>query len=91
MLFLIPVAQQMCVVSIRYNAMHVDSLPTDADLQETYSCKVFKFGAGDTYQSLKQVKLPVSIAGMDARIRTDVVDCEIPLLLSKGSIKNADA
>ena len=78
-------------------------MPTDADLQETYSGKVFKFGAGDTYQSLKQVNIPVSIAGMDACIRSDVVDCEIPLflskkqnceiplLLSKGSLKDADA
>ena len=42
-------------------------------------------------QSLKQVNIPVSIAGMDTHIRTDVVGCEIPLLLSKGSLKDADA
>ena len=40
---------------------------------------------------MKQVNIPVSITGMDARIQTDVVDCEIPLLLSKGSLKDADA
>ena len=78
------------VCGINWLQCYVDSLPTDADLQETYSSKVFKFGAGDTYQSLKQVNIPVSIAGMDARIQTDVVDCEIPLLLSKGSLKHAD-
>ena len=32
-----------------------------------------------------EVNNPVSIAGMDACIRTDVVDCEIPLFLPKGS------
>ena len=62
---------------------YADSLPTDADLHETYSGKVLKFGAGDKYQSLKQVNIPVNIAGMDA----DVVDCEVSLLLSKGSLK----
>ena len=79
------------VCGINWLQCYVDSLPINAGLQETYSGKVFKFGAGDTYQSLKQVDIPVSIAGMDARIRTDVVDCEIPLLLSKGSLKDADA
>ena len=79
----------MC--GINWLQCHADSLPADTNLQETYSGNVFRFGAGDTYQSLKEVNIPVSIAGMDARIQTDVVDCEIPLLLSKGSIKAADA
>ena len=48
---------------------YADSLPIDAGLQETYSGEVFKFGAGDTYQLLMQVNIPVSIDGMDARIR----------------------
>ena len=79
------------ICGINWLQCYVDSLPTDVDLQETNSCKVFNFGAGDTYQSLKQVNIPVSIAGMDACTRTDVVDCKIPLLLLKGSLKDADA
>ena len=77
------------VRGINWLQCYVDSLPTDANIQETYSYKVFKFGVGDTYQSLKQVNIPVSIAGMHKR--TDAVDCEIPLLLSKGSLKDTDA
>ena len=79
------------ICGINWRQCYVDVLPTNTDLQETYSGKVFKFGAGDAYQSLKPVNIPVSIASMDACIRTGVVNCEIPLLLSKGSLKDADA
>ena len=43
------------------------------------------------YPSLKQVNIPFNIDGMQARILTDVVDCEVPLLLSKQSMKAANS
>ena len=64
----------MC--GINWLQCHVDLLPTDTDLQETYSGKIFKFVGGDTYQSLKQVNtgiLTISIAGLNALIQTDVL------------------
>ena len=39
------------------------------------------------YPSLKQVNIPFNTDGMQARILTDAVDCEVPLLLSKQSMK----
>ena len=84
-LFLIPVAEQMFVVSVDY------WLPTDTDLQEICNGKVLKFGAVDTYPSLQQVNTPASTDNMDACIYTDVGGCEIPLPISKGRLKNADA
>ena len=70
---------------------YTDTLPEGVDLQECASLKSFKFGPGDTFNSIKQVNIPVDIAGMKAHIVTDVVDCEIPLLLSKSSLKAADS
>ena len=70
---------------------YTDTLPEGVDLQECASLKSFQFGPGDTFNSIKQVNIPVDIAGMKAHIVTDVVDCEIPLLLSKSSLKAADS
>lgn len=41
------------------------------------------------YHSLKKVNLPINIGGKPGYILTDLVDCEVPLLLSKHSIKEA--
>ena len=51
----------------------------------------FRFGPGRSFVSLKQVNIPVNIGGMQARILTDVVDCEIPFLLSTPSLKAANS
>ena len=44
-----------------------------------------------TLPSIKQVNIPVHIGEEPGYILTDVVDCEIPLLLSKDSMKKADS
>lgn len=53
------------------------------------SNKSFKFGGGETKPSLEQVIFPCSMAGKDIFISTDVVDSDIPLLLSKNAMKQA--
>ena len=70
---------------------YTDTLPDGVDLQEKSSGKSFRFGPGRSFVSLKQVNIPVNIGGMQARILTDVVDCEIPLLLSTPSLKAANS
>ena len=70
---------------------YLDTLPEGVDLQERSSTKSFKFGPGQSYVSLKQVNIPVDIGGLPAKILTDVVDCEIPLLLSTPSLKAANS
>jgi transposase InsO family protein len=49
----------------------------------------FKFGGGTVLQSKKIVKFPCVIAGTECEIQTDVVSSDIPLLLSKDSMKKA--
>ena len=47
------------------------------------------FGDGTTIKSVKKLALPCWIAGIRATLSTDVVDCNIHLLLSKQSMKKA--
>jgi hypothetical protein len=49
----------------------------------------FTFGDGRSVSSLKRVVIPCHIAAKRATIRTDVVACDIPLLLSRSSMKQA--
>ena len=53
------------------------------------SSSTFTFGDGVTIKSNQKVTLPCYIGGMRSTITTDVVDCDIPLLLSKRSMKKA--
>ncbi|CAC5386683.1 unnamed protein product [Mytilus coruscus] len=48
-----------------------------------------KFDDGQTVYSYQSVKLPATIGSLNCYIETEVVDCEIPLLLSKDSLKRA--
>ncbi|VDI35885.1 Hypothetical predicted protein [Mytilus galloprovincialis] len=49
--------------------------------------KVFKFGGGTRLKSIGEYSLPAVIAGKD--VTTDVVDSDIPLLLSRTAMKKA--
>ena len=51
--------------------------------------KYFKFGDRLKVKSLKKVTLPCVIAKMNVKIMSDVVDADIPLLLSKTAMKRA--
>ena len=39
---------------------------------------------------MKRVTIPCFVAGLRSEIITDVVDCDIPLLLSKDAMKRAN-
>ena len=47
----------------------------------------FRFGNGASFKSLKRVTMPMYLGQLRTRISTDVVECEIPLLFSKNSLK----
>ena len=49
-----------------------------------------KFGDGWRVASIEKVTIPATISEQPVRIRTDVVREEIPLLLSKKSMKKAE-
>ena len=68
---------------------YLDSLSSNDDVTEAPSTKAYQFGPSKVYQSIKKVNIPINIGGKPGHILTDVVDCEVPLLLSKHSIKEA--
>ena len=70
---------------------YADTLAENTILEEHHSGKIFRFGAGKAHPSIKQVNISVHIGEQPGYILTDVVDCEIPLLLSKDSMKKADS
>ena len=70
---------------------YVDSL--DDKSQKEIICSEsktpFKFGDGKTVYSNQLVKFPAKIGTKVCSIEAEVVDCELPLLLSKDSLKRA--
>ena len=57
-------------------------------VKEESSPASFTFGDGITVKSKKKLTLPCMIGGMKGKVVTDVVTCDIPLLLSKKSMKS---
>ena len=56
-------------------------------MKQTKGQRVFKFGEGTCLQSKGEYSLPVVIAGKEAIVNTDVVESDIPLLLSRKTMK----
>ena len=71
--------------------MYIKGLTSEerTKIKEENSESTFRFGDGRVYESLKKVVLPIKIAGIEWGIKTDVVECYIPLLISKKSMKKA--
>ena len=70
---------------------YIDSLGKEEKkkIKEYKSNTEFKFGDGKNVGSEKCVSITCKIAGINVNIETDVVKSEIPLLLSKDSMKKA--
>lgn len=58
---------------------------------ENPSCRPFRFGDGNLVYSTRKMKLPAKIGQTRCNIETEVVKVDIPLLLSKSSLKKAGA
>ena len=71
---------------------YVDSLPEDNKNKVSYaeSSNSFKFGSGDVYKSLYKVKVPALIGSQSVFIESDVVDTDVPMLLSRSAMKRAN-
>ena len=70
---------------------YIDSL-TKKELLEVNrspSDTVFKFGGGEKMKSIEKLTLPCYLAGKKCTIETDVVESDIPLLMSKSAMKKA--
>ena len=64
---------------------YLDSLTPDelAEVKREPSDTVFKFGGGEQIKSSEKTTLPCWLAGVKCLIQADVVNSEIPLLLTK--------
>ena len=60
-------------------------------ITETNSTHSFRFGKGDPVISQKIVTLPAKLGGKHVFIKSDVVEADIPLLLSNQTMKKAEA
>ena len=62
-----------------------------SDVVEETSNRTFRFGDGANVVSAKNVTFPVTIGTTKCRINSEIVEADIPLLLSKESLKRAGA
>ena len=71
---------------------YIDSLQDEQNDMITYkeSTNSFKFGSGEVFQSMYKVKIPAIIGSHEVFIETDVIDNDIPMLLSKKAMKTAN-
>lgn len=58
---------------------------------ERPTSKMFRFGDGQTYKSIKTATIPIHTGTQKALLDIEVVKCNIPLLLSNNSLKKANA
>ena len=58
-------------------------------MKQSAGQKVFKFGGGTCLKSKGEYSLSAVIAGKEVTIKTDVVESDIPLLLSRTAMKKA--
>ena len=79
------------VVGANWLKCFLDTLPPTFQLQTMKSNNVFRFGPSKSYLSTHQVSIPANIGDMNINILTDVVECELPLLLSKQFLKDAES
>lgn len=70
---------------------YLDSLSEEERDSITWaqSGTIFKFGAGPSHRSTGSVSFPCTIGKTSCRITADVVDCNIPLLFGRHSMKKA--
>ena len=68
---------------------YLDTLE-DSNIAQMPSANQFRFGDGKIFHSKGKVNIPATIGNQNVFILTDIVDCEIPLLLSKASMKAAN-
>ena len=80
------------VCGITWYNCYLDTLPQPIreQIKTEESSAKFRFGNRKVLDSKFCVKLPCRLAGKNIKIKTDVVDSVIPLLLSKDSMKLAD-
>lgn len=79
------------VCGIDWMDCYLETLSVDdmKKVKEEESSMSFKFGDGSRVKSLKKITFPAVLAGEKCRIKTDVVNSDIPLLFGKPSMEKA--
>ena len=79
------------VCSKAWLELYKETLSQEEEKLITYSksSTQFRFGGGNVYTSIGRAKIPAHI-GSKRFIETDIVECELPLLLSKNAMKKAN-
>jgi transposase InsO family protein len=62
-----------------------------AEIQTETCDRAFKFGDGDKVVATTKKKIPISLCGKDILLETHIVDNDVPLLLSRESMKKMGA
>ena len=70
--------------------VYMDSLKERSNVTQSDSNVIFKFGNGRSIKSNKKVEIPVIIEDILVLLTTDVISFDIPLFLSKESMKRAN-
>ena len=58
-------------------------------IQHHIGINVYRFGDGNLVQAVENVDLPIAMGSKHVMLNTDIVPCDIPLLLSRKSTKRA--
>lgn len=66
------------------------NIKSKSEMVVTSSKRSFKFGSGDSYGSLGRVKLPAYIENEMIYIEADIIDLDLPLLISSQAMKSAN-
>ena len=77
------------VCGVGWYQRYVDSLVIDSDrslVKETFSKGKFRFGDSEDFNSKFTSKLPIYVGGVKKMVIVDVVDCNIPCLLSTSAV-----
>ena len=77
------------VAGITWKNIYIDSLPVEKKAQVHYKPggSGFVFGGGAQFKSIEKLCIPATIAGKDMIIDLDIIEANVPLLLSKDDMK----
>ena len=72
---------------------YIESLSSKdrASIRYNRSSNTFRFGDGQIYKSKKRLTVPIYISDQKHHLYVDIVDCCIPLLISRDTLKRANA
>ena len=79
------------VCGIKWYDLYLDGISKEMEknIEEKPGVNTFRFGDGERITSLKNVTIPCRICNTVVKVNTDIVSADIPMLLSKESMKRA--